>query len=531
MIWRFLSRVGKKQAGNALETFTQAVVAFDPETASEAQISLMEEELDKLGVRVGKAEQAVKKDHEETQALLTQYNRYMSAAERLEGQLQQADDNERTSLDASMAKLIDELERLQPEIDREKQEDQDAESFAAELRQAYDEAAEKLKKSKTQLTQAQRRMEQARLQKERSEERAQSVRESAGLSSSMGGLDTALSAMEKESEKAENASRAAELKIGAFGKQEITDDPNISAVQQMNSDSERRNVLMAYIKENPIDNTFAEVFVQTIDRMKSDTERRNVLLAFAERTDLNDQAKAALLASIDKMQSDAERRNVLLAISNRIDLLNEETVNAFLRSTQQMNSNAERRNVLLAFIKTYPANQSLPVAFDEALQSFSSDAERRNVLLAALAERPNSDGPGLDRLLEAVEDMQSSSEKRNVLIKLVDRYPKRRELPDTFYRTTGGINSISEFIEVYAMVINRTSLSRQTVSAILASTANTRRIDADNVRSSRRLAEFLIELAFQHRIDGDLISAYRNAANVIPHSGQRERVLSRLEQE
>ena len=87
MIWRFLSRVGKKQAGNALETFTQAVVAFDPETASEAQISLMEEELDKLGVRVGKAEQAVKKDHEETQALLSQYNRYMSAAERLEGQL------------------------------------------------------------------------------------------------------------------------------------------------------------------------------------------------------------------------------------------------------------------------------------------------------------------------------------------------------------------------------------------------------------------------------------------------------------
>jgi chromosome segregation ATPase len=228
MIWRFLSRVGKKQAGNALETFTQAVVAFDPETASAAQISLMEEELDKLGVRVGKAEQAVKKDHEETQVLLTQYNRYMSAAERLETQLQQADDNERVALEGSMAKLVDELERLQPEIDREKQEDAEAESFAAELRQAYDEAAEKLKKSKTQLTQAQRRMEQARIQKERAEERAQSVRETAGLSSSMGGLDTALAAMEKESEKAENSSRAAELKIGAFSKQDITDDPNIA---------------------------------------------------------------------------------------------------------------------------------------------------------------------------------------------------------------------------------------------------------------------------------------------------------------
>lgn len=229
MIWKFLSRVGKKQAGNALETFTQAVVAFDPETASEAQISLMEEELDKLGQRVGKAELAVKKDHEETQALLTQYDRYMSAAERLEGQLTQADDAGRPALEASLDKLVVELERLQPEIDREKQEDQEAEAFAAELRKAYDEAAAKLKKAQTQLTQAQRRMEQAKLKQERAEERAQGVREAAGLSSSMGGLDTALAAMEKESDKAESASRSAELKIGAFGKQEITDDPNIAA--------------------------------------------------------------------------------------------------------------------------------------------------------------------------------------------------------------------------------------------------------------------------------------------------------------
>jgi len=229
MIWRFLSRVGKKQAGNALESFTQAVVAFDPETASEAQISLMEEELDKLGKRVGKAEMAVKKDHQETQALLTQYDRYMAAAERLEGQLEQTDESQKAALDQSLEKLLSELERLQPEIERERQEDQEAEAFAKELRQAYDVAAEKLKKAQTQLKQAQRRMEQARMKKERAEERAEGVRQAAGLSSSMGGLDTALNAMDKETEKAESASRAAELKIGAFGQQEIPDDPNIAA--------------------------------------------------------------------------------------------------------------------------------------------------------------------------------------------------------------------------------------------------------------------------------------------------------------
>ena len=229
MIWKFLSRVGKKQAGNALESFTQAVVAFDPETASEAQISLMEEELDKLGKRVGKAEMDVKKDHEETQALLTQYDRYLAAAERIEGQLEGAEEGQRSKLEESLEKLVAEQERLNPEIERERQEDQEAEAFATELRQAYDVAAEKLKKAQVQLKQAQRRMEQARMKKERALERAEGVRQAAGLSSSMGGLDTALNAMDKETEKAETTSRAAELKIGAFGQTEITDDPNIAA--------------------------------------------------------------------------------------------------------------------------------------------------------------------------------------------------------------------------------------------------------------------------------------------------------------
>jgi len=215
MIWRFLSRLGKKQAGNALETFTQAIVAFDPETASDAQISLMEEELDKLGRRVGQAEQAVRKDHEETAALVQQYDKYMSAAERLEGQLGAADDAQRESLEASLEKLVRELENLQPEIDRERQEDAEAEAFSVELRESYDQAAEKLK--------------QAKLKKERADDRAQGVREAAGLSSSMGGLQTALTAMEKEAEKSESETRSAELKIGAFGKKEISDDPNIAA--------------------------------------------------------------------------------------------------------------------------------------------------------------------------------------------------------------------------------------------------------------------------------------------------------------
>ena len=218
MIWRFLSRLGKKQAGNALEQFTQAIVAFDPKTASDAQISLMEEELDKLGQRVGQAEAAVRKDHDETAALVNQYDKYMSAAERLEAQITEEDDAQREALEGSLGKLVVELEGLQPEIDRERQEDAEAEAFAAELRESYDHAAEKLKQAKTNLQKAQRRMEQANLKKERADERAQSVREAAGLTSSMGGLQTALSAMEKEADKAEASTRSSQLKIDAFGK-------------------------------------------------------------------------------------------------------------------------------------------------------------------------------------------------------------------------------------------------------------------------------------------------------------------------
>ena len=49
MVWRFLKQYGMSKASDVLDEFASAVVAFDPEVASRAQIKMMEAELRKLG--------------------------------------------------------------------------------------------------------------------------------------------------------------------------------------------------------------------------------------------------------------------------------------------------------------------------------------------------------------------------------------------------------------------------------------------------------------------------------------------------
>ena len=233
-MFKFLSKMGMKKAEGALESFTQAVVAFDPETASDAQISLMEEGLDDLGRKVAEAEQAVAKDRAETKTLTDQYDKYMAAAERLQEQIATAQEQKQASsgLQDSLTTVVETLEGLTPEIEREREEDVEAEAFAAELREAYDAAAERLKGARKKLQEAQRNMERADQKKERAKEKEDAVRAASGLSSSMSGLDVALSAMTKEADEANAEAAAADLKVGAFGEKKLDDDPNIAAALQ-----------------------------------------------------------------------------------------------------------------------------------------------------------------------------------------------------------------------------------------------------------------------------------------------------------
>ena len=229
MVWRFLKHYGMSKATDALEDFATAVVAFDPEAASRAQIDMMEAELHKLGRRLAEAEAEVNREHRETAALRDSYENYLQAAQRLESALAGAEGSARTELEASLSKVVTRLEKLKPEIEREEQEDQEVEAWHAELQRSFGELGEKLRQARGDLQSARRKMDIAKLRKERAAAQDSRAAESRGIAGSIASLSVALDAMNQQTASYRNETESLRLKAGLFQTERLEDDPHIAA--------------------------------------------------------------------------------------------------------------------------------------------------------------------------------------------------------------------------------------------------------------------------------------------------------------
>lgn len=230
MVWRFLKHYGMGKAGEVLDEFASAVVAFDPDNAGKAQISMMQAELNKLSKRLAEAEAELRREHRETEDLQQRYQRYFEAAQGLQRKLERSEDDvERTQLESSLAKLVDQLERLKPELAREQEEDREAEIWAGELRASFEDLAAKLKTAESDLRSAQRRMETAKLQQQRAVERDRKSSTAAGLTTAISAISVALDAMNKETARVRTESEAFELKARVMQGDRLEHDPHIAA--------------------------------------------------------------------------------------------------------------------------------------------------------------------------------------------------------------------------------------------------------------------------------------------------------------
>ena len=230
MVWRFLKHYGMGKATDALEEFATAVVAFDPEAASRAQIDMMEAELHKLGRRLAEAEAEVGREHRETAALRDSYESYLQAAQRLDTALNSATgETERSEIEASLGKVVARLEKLKPEIEREEQEDKEVEAGHAELRSSFGELGEKLRKARGDLQSARRQMDMAKLRKERAVSQDRRASDAKGITGSIAGLSVALDAMNQQTASYRNETESLRLKAGLFQTERLEDDPHIAA--------------------------------------------------------------------------------------------------------------------------------------------------------------------------------------------------------------------------------------------------------------------------------------------------------------
>lgn len=190
-----------------------ALVAMDPKSASVAQLRVMEADLDKAGKLLSSLRADLQRERNEAIQARENYDRRLAAAEHLNNQLAVADGERRAALEASLTKLLSQLEELEGEVVVEEREAEEAEALVAEAESAYREKAKALAEAKSALTKAERDMQRASIQEERERERANRAAAVAGLRDDGGSkLNVAIDAMNRRAQEARSNAESARLK-------------------------------------------------------------------------------------------------------------------------------------------------------------------------------------------------------------------------------------------------------------------------------------------------------------------------------
>src|SRR5499425_1385855 len=123
----FIRNLVGVKADNAMQAGVEALVRWDPQAASEAELRTMEQHLDDLGRQVATARQSYDREQREADAIQALSQQRMAAAEQLQRQIAgEPDVARKSSLERSLETLVTMLEQMTPEIEREKKDAVDA---------------------------------------------------------------------------------------------------------------------------------------------------------------------------------------------------------------------------------------------------------------------------------------------------------------------------------------------------------------------------------------------------------------------
>jgi len=227
MFSKFLKHYGKGKIQQGIQSLNDAIVGFDPEGATEAAISEMEENFDSINREFSKAKQEWSREQGEADAIVKLRDQRMAAAEHLSGQLENDPDN--AQLNAALNQLLDALEEMSDDIDREIEEAVDAKEVMDELELTVKMYADKLKTARSDMKKAANTMEKAKRQEERAEEKAARAAQQAGLKSSVGGLSSALESMNRQAQEAQANADAAKRKADLLSTTAVEENDAVAA--------------------------------------------------------------------------------------------------------------------------------------------------------------------------------------------------------------------------------------------------------------------------------------------------------------
>lgn len=223
----FLAQMGIAKMGKIGDAIVTALVQFDPETASAAQIAEMDTNCYQLAARVAQAETAVETNQRAVDQLRTAFDRSKQAATILGERLQAATQGDAVAdtLNTKLTTVLNELEQIAGEdgagstsgtLFDAQQNLVESQGDLVEWRDTHAHAVLQLTSARDRLRRAHAEMQHAVQEQQRAEERRKQAERDAGLRQGLDTTNVALSAMERAADDAKKAARAATIQTDAL---------------------------------------------------------------------------------------------------------------------------------------------------------------------------------------------------------------------------------------------------------------------------------------------------------------------------
>ena len=119
----FIRNLVGVKTDRAVQASVEALVRWDPQAATEAELRTMEQHLDDLGLQVAHARASYEREKKEADAINSLSRQRLAAAEQIEKQLAaESDPGRKAAFEKSLNTLVSMLEEMAPEIEREEAE-------------------------------------------------------------------------------------------------------------------------------------------------------------------------------------------------------------------------------------------------------------------------------------------------------------------------------------------------------------------------------------------------------------------------
>ena len=227
----FFKHFGTQKLKQAKNAITQAIVEFDPETATEAAIEQMDEYVDQLSKELAKANQDLAKEKGEADAAKANYNKKLEVANKMQADLDggELSGAQAKRVQASLDSLMEDLENTRDDVALEIEEADDAQETVDSIKEALESAVAKLKTARSDHKRARNEMKRAEKAEERAKRQEENAKRQAGITSGGSGMDTALDAMRSAAAERTANAEAAQTKADMLKPFDATSDDTISA--------------------------------------------------------------------------------------------------------------------------------------------------------------------------------------------------------------------------------------------------------------------------------------------------------------